>query len=142
MRPVFHAQCPRAPLRRKVAPPCQVVRTRDFRLVGTRIIDLSTKGMLLETDMPILTGEDLLVSLKSPAADLWYDCEATVARVIHGRRRYDSHRALGISFDTLDPWSELLLCEHLRSHPVAARHHRDSGISGRRVEYGAAVGHG
>jgi hypothetical protein len=122
MRPVFHAQCPRARLRRKVQPPCQVVRTRDFRLIGTTVIDLSTKGMLLETALPILTGEELLVSLKSPIADLWYDCEATVARVVHGRRRGDRTRALGIAFDTLDPWNELLLCEHLRSQPLIARH--------------------
>ena len=112
-------------------PPCQVVRTRDFRLVGTSVVDLSTKGMLLETELPILTGEELLVSLKSPVADLWYDCEATVARVVHGRRRGDPHRALGIAFDTLDPWNELLLCEHLRSQPVTQRHLRDP-VSGDR----------
>ncbi len=78
--------------------------------------------MLLETDLPILTGEEVLVSFKSPAAELWYDCEATVARVVHGRRRGDPCRALGIAFDTLDPWNELLLCEHLREQPVTARH--------------------
>jgi hypothetical protein len=114
-----------------VQPPCQVVRTRDFRLVGTSVVDLSTKGMLLETELPILTGEELLVSLKSPVAELWYDCEATVARVVHGRRRGDPHRALGIAFDTLDPWNELLLCEHLRSQPVTLRHLRNS-VSGDR----------
>jgi hypothetical protein len=102
-----------------VRPPCEVVRTRDFRLVGTRVLDLSAKGMLLEADLPILTGEELLVTFKTPGTDRWYDCEATVARVLHGRRRGDACRALGIAFDGIDPFSELLLCEHLRDAPPA-----------------------
>ena len=108
------------------------MRTRDFRLVGTTVVDLSTKGMLLETDLSILTGEELLVSLRSPISDIWYDCEATVARVVHGRRRGDRMRALGISFDTLDPWNELLLCEHLRNQPVTPRHVSGSTAGDRR----------
>lgn len=119
MRPVFHAHCPRARLRRRVQSSCEVVRTRDFKLVGTRVLDLSAKGMLLETDLSILTGEELIVSFKSPAEDRWFDCEGSVARVVHGRRRADPCRALGIAFDTIDPWNELLLCEHLRSAPLA-----------------------
>jgi hypothetical protein len=102
-----------------VQSPCEVVRTRDFKLVGTRVLNLSAKGMLIETELPILTGEELIVSFKSPADDRWFDCEGSVARVIHGRRRSDPCRALGISFDTIDPWNELLLCEHLRSEPLA-----------------------
>jgi hypothetical protein len=119
MRPVFHAQCPRARLRRRVQPSCEVVRTRDFRLVGTRVLDLSATGMLLETEMSILTGEELIVCFKSPSDDRWFDCEANVARVVHGRRRSDARRALGIAFDAIDPWNELLLCEHLRTAPLA-----------------------
>jgi PilZ domain-containing protein len=122
MRPVFHAQCPRARLRRRVQSSCEVVRTRDFRLIGTRVLDLSATGMLVETDLPILTGEELIVSFKSPTADRWFDCEASVARVVHGRRRADRHQALGISFETIDPWNELLLCEHLRAAPLARDH--------------------
>jgi hypothetical protein len=87
--------------------------------VGTRVLDLSVTGMLLETEMPILTGEELIVSFKSPADDRWFDCEANVARVVHGRRRTDARRALGIAFDTIDPFSGLLLCEHLRNAPLA-----------------------
>jgi hypothetical protein len=109
-----------------VQPSCEVVRTRDFRLVGTRILDLSATGMLLETDLSILTGEELIVSFKSPA-ERWFDCEANVARVVHGRRRSDGPRALGIAFDAIDPWNELLLCEHLRSAPLA----RDSATRAR-----------
>jgi hypothetical protein len=106
---------------------CEVVRTRDFRLVGTRVLDLSATGMLLETDLSILTGEELIVSFKSPAEDRWFDCEANVARVVHGRRRSDNNHALGIAFDAIDPWNELLLCEHLRNAPLA----RDSATRAR-----------
>jgi PilZ domain len=119
MRPVFHANCSRARLRRRVQPSCEVVRTRDFRLVGTRVLDLSATGMLLETDLPVLTGEELIVCFKSPTEDRWFDCEASVARVLHGRRRADRGRALGIEFDSIDPWNGLLLCEHLRYAPLA-----------------------
>ncbi len=122
MRPVLHSNCARARLRRRVTPSCQVVRSRDFRLVGTRVLDLSATGMLLETELPVLTGEELIVSFKSPVEDRWFDCEANVARVVHGRRRADRCRALGISFDTIDPWNGMLLCEHLRHAPLARVH--------------------
>ena len=86
MRPVLHAQCPRARLRRTVKTTCEVVRSRDYTLVGTRVLDLSTRGMLLQTDAPVMTGEELLVLFRGPSGD-WYDCDGTVARVLHGRRR-------------------------------------------------------
>src|ERR1700689_5667231 len=119
MRPVLHANCPRGRLRRAVRTRCEVVRERDFKLVGTTVLDLSTRGMLLETDMAILTGEDLVVSFKSPTSDRWYDCAATVARVLHGRRRRDEGRAVGVAFDSLHVLDELLLCEELKSAPMA-----------------------
>jgi hypothetical protein len=117
MRPVLHAQCPHATKRRAARPTCEVVRLRDFRLVGRQIIDLSTRGMLLETDLSILTGEELMVTFKSPIDNRWFDCEATVARVLQGRRRRDERRAVGICFTPLDPWTEIVLCDHLRSAP-------------------------
>jgi hypothetical protein len=73
--------------------------------------------MLLETDLAILTGEELLVTFKSPVDNRWFDCEATVARVLQGRRRQDERRAVGISFAPLDPWTEIVLCDHLRAAP-------------------------
>ncbi|HLK37739.1 MAG TPA: PilZ domain-containing protein [Polyangiaceae bacterium] len=130
MRPVLHADCARARLRRAVSTPCEVVRERDFKLVGTRVLDLSTKGMLLETDLSVLTGEDLVVSFKSPSSERWYDCEATIARVLHGRRRVDAKRAVGISFVSLHLLDELLLCEELRHAPVTGRHLAASAMLG------------
>ena len=121
MRPVLHADCARARLRRMVKLPCQVVRERNYQLVGTSLLDLSPKGMLLESDVPLLTGEELLVTFQGPSAKRWYECSATVARVLHGRRRVDRRRALGISLD-LNVFDELLLCEELRHAPVTRRH--------------------
>lgn len=122
MRPVLHADCQRALLRRDVRTHCEVVRERDFRLVGSRVLDLSARGMLIETDQRLLTGEELIVTFQGPRSRRWYDCTGSVARIIHGRRRRDRRRAIGVSFDTLDVFSELLLCEELRDAPVASRH--------------------
>jgi hypothetical protein len=90
---------------------------RDFRLVGRQVIDLSTRGMLIETDLSVLTGEELLVTFKSPVDNRWFDCEATVARVLQGRRRHDERRAVGIAFASMDPWTEIVLCDHIRTAP-------------------------
>jgi len=122
MRPSIHSNCARGLLRRAVTTHCGVVRERDFKLVGTRVIDLSTRGLLLETDLPILTGEELFVSFKGPASDRWYDCSAVVARVLHGRRRRDSRRAVGVAFERLHVFDELLLCEELHKTPMSRRH--------------------
>jgi hypothetical protein len=121
MRPALHANCARGLIRRSVQTSCQVVRERDFKMVGTRVVDLSTRGLLVESDLPILTGEDVIVSFKGPASDRWYDCTATVARVLHGRRRRDERRAVGIAFDRLHVLDELLLCEELRAAPSSRK---------------------
>jgi hypothetical protein len=100
---------------------CQIVRERDFKLVGTEIIDVSVRGMLLFADVPILTGEELLVTFKGPTTSRWYDCTGTVARVLHGRRREDRRRAVGVSFEGLGPFHELLLCDELARTPLVSR---------------------
>jgi hypothetical protein len=84
------------------------------------MLDLSSRGMLLETDARILTGESVIVTFAGPGGG-WYDCEGTVTRVVHGRRRDDTHRAVGVEFETFDPCTELWLCEHLRGIPLARR---------------------
>ena len=123
MRPVLHADCPRALLRRSVEIPCEVVRARDYAVVARSVVDVSARGMLVESDTPVLTGEDLLVLFRSPWGD-WYDCDATVARILHGRRRWDDMRGIGIAFERLDPWREIMLCESLRKAPAAPRYLR------------------
>jgi hypothetical protein len=81
------------PPRHLVHVPCQAVRERDFRLVAAKIVDLSLGGMLVGPALPVLTGDRILVSFRSPRWGVWVDAEAIVARVVHGRRRTESGRA-------------------------------------------------
>jgi hypothetical protein len=102
---------PRRPNRHTVKIPCSIVRERDFRLVADRVLNLSADGMLAGPADPVLTGEKLIVSFKSPRWGIWIDTEATVARVVHGRRFGEHRRALGIQFDDLAAFSKFVL-EH------------------------------
>jgi hypothetical protein len=119
----------RKALRRSVRIDCQVVRERDFTLIGRRAVDLSDGGMLVlsepcwpsssrarSPDLDVLTGEDMVVSFRAPATRLWFDCAATVARVIHGRRPEDWGPCLGLSFD-LDEVNRARLGAELRGLP-------------------------
>ena len=109
----------RRPIRHTVNIPCQVVRERDFRLVADRVVNLSVNGLLVGPADPILTGEKIIVSFRSPLWGGYIDAEATVARVLHGRRPGEYRRAIGIEFDGLDPWSRFVLEENLRRIPPA-----------------------
>src|SRR5438045_210590 len=95
---------PRRPSRSVARFACQVVRERDFKLVGARTLNLSEAGALVELapDARVLTGEPVLVSFVSPLSNTWIDAEGVVARVLHGRRPGDVGRALGVSFEDLD----------------------------------------
>jgi hypothetical protein len=107
-------------LRHAVHVSCQVVRERDFRLVGDRIVDLSTTGMLVTPADPLLTGERVIVSFCLPSSTFWIDVEATVARVAHGRRPGEHSRALALEFDALPGLTELVLESALQRLPPAA----------------------
>jgi hypothetical protein len=107
------------PLRHSVHMPCQVVRERDFRLIADGIENLSVTGLLVTPADSVLTGERLIVSFQSPRWGIWIDAEATVARVIHGRRRGEFARKLGLQFESLDPWSRFVLEKNLRWIPMA-----------------------
>jgi hypothetical protein len=104
--------------RHSVRIPCSVVRERDFRLVADSIQNLSPDGMLTGPAAPVLTGEKLIVSFRAPRWGIWVDTEATVARVVHARRAGDRHRALGIEFENLSPFSRWLLKHTLRFVPT------------------------
>jgi len=91
---------------------CQVVRERDFRLVADQILDLSPHGALVGPADPVLTGERVIVSFQA-LAGRYVDAEALVARVVHGRRRGEHTRCLGLSFESLDEQSLSALHELL-----------------------------
>ena len=104
----------RCAFRRFVRIDCQVVREHDFRLVGDLALDLSTKGMLVRARSRVLTGEELLVAFRPPRSNRWIDAQATVARVVHGRRPGDLGLAFGIEFHAMEDEHEGLLFEQLR----------------------------
>ncbi len=119
--------------RRRVRVDCQVVRERDFKLVGRSGLDLSPLGMLVLAEEPVLTGEPLLVAFRLPQSTWWFDAEATVSRVVHGRRPGDAGRCCGIAFDALDEAVQYFLHTALLGvpPPVPARHAR--------IDYAASV---
>jgi hypothetical protein len=105
--------------RHTVKIPCQVVRERDFRLVADRIVDLSLSGLKVMPADPALTGERLLVSFRLPRSRIWVDVEATVSRVVHGRRPGEYTRGLGLEFEGLEGISRLMLKRLLGMAPPA-----------------------
>jgi hypothetical protein len=104
-------------VRRAARVECQVVRERDFKLIGSRSLDLSPHGMLVMAQADVLTGEEVLVTFRVPQTRLWFDAQATVARVVHGRRPGDLGRALGLEFDPLDGSAQWLLRAAMRGLP-------------------------
>jgi hypothetical protein len=120
----------RKAMRRSVRIDCEVVREKDFKLIGRRAVDLSDAGMLVLSEAcgepsvtgrrdacpDVLTGEEVIVSFRAPATRHWFDCPATVARVIHGRRLEDWGACLGLSFD-LEEMDRVRLRAELRGLP-------------------------
>jgi hypothetical protein len=104
----------RRAFRRFVRIDCQVVREHDFRLVGDLALDLSTKGMLVRARSRVLTGEELLIAFRPPRSNRWIDAQATVARVVHGRRPGDTGLSFGIEFHNMEMEQEDLIFEKLR----------------------------
>jgi hypothetical protein len=96
-----------------------VVRERDFRLLADRMLDLSATGVLVGPADPALTGERLLVSFRIPRSSVWVDAEATVTRVVHGRRPGEFSRSLALEFEELEALPRFILKEALRTVPSA-----------------------
>ncbi len=108
----------RQEIRRAHVMECHVVRDRDFREVGGRVLDLSPNGMLVGVDDAVQVGETVLVSFRATPLNLWFDTDATVTRLLRGRRPGDpSGMALGLVFTSLDPVARLILRGFLRHVP-------------------------
>ena len=107
----------RREIRRAMGLACTIVRERDFRIVAHEALDLSPDGMLVKTDHDLEVGENLIVSFRATQLGLWFHSEATVARVVKGRRPSDRGAGIGLSFSTLDRVKRLILRGHLRRVP-------------------------
>ncbi|MBK8171244.1 MAG: PilZ domain-containing protein [Sandaracinaceae bacterium] len=88
--------------RRAIKTRCQAVTEAEFRLVGERILDLSTNGVLLACDDGVRIDEPILLSINAPGTDEWFDAEGKVARIIEGYRPNDPGYCAGIRFTALD----------------------------------------
>lgn len=103
--------------RRGVTLPCQAVRERDFKLIADRTLDISVDGLLLPLshDEQVLTGETLIISFPIPG--MWVDAEASVTRIVHGRRPGDEGPACGVLFDVISSSARAALAGFLHGKP-------------------------
>ncbi|MCH2109295.1 MAG: PilZ domain-containing protein [Polyangiaceae bacterium] len=108
----------RRPTRHSMRAACQVVRLADFSLIADRMENLSTWGCLVSPADPVLTGEHVLVSFQIPGTDERLEVDATVTRVIHGRRPGENTRKLGLEFENLAPYERFRLRRALRERPI------------------------
>lgn len=115
--PLFVRKNERREVRRAVSMTCQIVRERDFHLVSEKALDLSPEGMLVATDVDLEPGENVFVSFRATELGIWFDTEASVARVIRGRRPGDKGRGVGLRFSTMPGVKRLILRGHLRRVP-------------------------
>jgi len=100
---------PRRYSRHSVRLPCQLVRERGFQLIADRVVNLSERGVLVSPAAPALTGERLILSFQMPHSGEWVDAEATVVRVVHGRRRGEHTHGLALEFACADEIPRLIL---------------------------------
>jgi hypothetical protein len=118
-----HRDVNRVAIRRALTLPCQAVRERDFVLVADRMHDLSIDGLYLPLRRDVLTGESLIVSFQIPG--MWIDADATVTRVIHGRRPGDDGPAIGVMFDRLASSTRAALAGYLHGRRVRSERRRE-----------------
>jgi PilZ domain len=133
----------RRAIRRAIQIDCEVVRERDFKLVGKKTFDLSTDGMLVPTSLDVDPGDELIVSFYMTPLGIHFDTEATAARIIRGVRREDREGpCVGVKFRPLDPIARHILRGALRRVPPplprrAAFARIDSGRA--RIDYARTV---
>jgi hypothetical protein len=122
-------------MRRAIGVQCQVVREHDFRLIAIKGVDVSPKGMLVMGEDVAMTGEPVIVSFRPPYSAHWFDVEAIIARVVHGRRPGDRGLCFGLEFAGLEPKAEWFLGRALQGVPPPVPS-RD-----RRIDYASSVKH-
>jgi hypothetical protein len=112
---------------------CQVVRDRDFRLIGRGSLDLSLTGMLVQCNYSAEIGDEVIVSFQTPRLREYVDAVAIVTRLIAGRRHGDLGLAMGVTFTSMDDASFAALKRALHDVPTA-RGRRES-----RIDYAKSV---
>ena len=88
----------------------QGIEAEEPRIVPTRILDLSLCGLLLETDLPLKSGDKLTVHLSLGKAGE-EDIELVIRRI--GRENSEGKRRIGAEIIELSPRVEQQLCAFL-----------------------------
>ncbi len=94
--------------------PCQIVRHADTQVFPECTTDLSEAGMFVRSDAGLVLGDTLTVSFQTGDLGIWVDAQATVVRLVQGRRREDRGVGFGLRFDALDPIKRLVVRGALR----------------------------
>lgn len=97
----------------------QIVDLESFKLVGDRILDVSSQGVLVACDRGVIRGQQLLMSFRLPSSGLWFDAEGEIVRVIEGWREGDPGYAAGVRFTSFERRARLELGVDLRALPQA-----------------------
>ncbi|MBI2389248.1 MAG: PilZ domain-containing protein [Deltaproteobacteria bacterium] len=130
---LFSPRAERSAVRFGVHVDCQVVRERDFRVIGRGSLDLSLNGVLVQCTLDADIGDEVIVSFRTPRRQEWVDAVGMVTRLIAGRRQGDLGLAAGITFTSLDEASFRALARALYRAPPT-RHGRPT-----RIDYAATV---
>lgn len=111
----------------------------DLTLVGTRVLDMSTRGAMLACDEEMSVGQEVLMSFRSPWLGPWVVMLGEVTRVIEGWRDMDPGYAVGLRFLEVEADVRRDLAERLAPFPVvpsARRHAPDYAETVRRIHDG------
>jgi hypothetical protein len=130
---LFSSSAERSTVRFGVHVDCQVVRDRDFRVLGRGSLDLSLTGMLVQCTLDADIGDEVIVSFQTPRLREYVDAVAMVTRLIAGRRQGDLGLAMGLTFTSIDDASFLALKRALHQLPTA----RGRRVS--RIDYAQSV---
>ncbi|MBN1653955.1 MAG: PilZ domain-containing protein [Deltaproteobacteria bacterium] len=105
-------------IRRAVPSECTAFGTKEYREIGTRVLDLSPQGMLIACNHRVKVGDSIMLFFQAPGIEqLWLDAEAEVTRVVQGFRRYDPGYCMGVRFTYLEKPDRTLLAGRLVGYP-------------------------
>ncbi|HQY63417.1 MAG: PilZ domain-containing protein [Myxococcales bacterium] len=123
-----HAQNRRRANRKLKSIPCQLIRHSDRQVFPEQTTDLSEAGMFIESDAGLVVGDTLTVSFQTGDLGLWVDAQATIVRLVRGRRREDRGGVgFGLRFDGLEAVKRLVVRGALRrARPPLPRRKRDA----------------
>lgn len=96
--------------RHAVSTACEGVLERGFTLIGRSLLDVSTEGAFLLTDVDdVEIGEEVFLAFRVPRTRTWMDARSIVVRKSRGLRRDDFGKGVGLRFIEMDGIDRALL---------------------------------